>query len=76
MLFNVLDALWCVAVFYGCYFYYVFIMGGILHGLPEWLTNNILFIIWAVALVFYVVFERYVFTLRKFLDRYLCKIIK
>lgn len=74
--FYIIGAIWSILAFYGMYFYYVFVMGGVINGLPEWLTQNILYFIWAVALAFYCIFERYVFTLRKVFDRYLYKIIK
>ncbi len=67
---------WCVLAFYGAYFYYTLIMNGIFEGIPEWITDYILVIVGVFAVVFYFIYDRFVIVLRRFLDRYLSKIIK
>ena len=51
-------------------------MEGVFDGLPEWILNNVYWIIGVVSIIFYLVFDRYVVVMRVFLDRNLGKIIR
>jgi hypothetical protein len=68
--------LWCIAIFYGVYFYYTMVMNGVLEGLPNWVEDYLLLFVGVVAIVFYFIYNRFVVVLRKFLNIYLFKIIK
>ncbi len=68
--------IWCVAVFYGMYFYFIFVMGGIFTGLPSWISDYILYAVGAVSLIFYVVFDRFLSVTRFLADKYLQRIVK
>lgn len=71
--------LWCVAVFYGLYFYYTLIMGLDFADLPEYLDFFSDYIVYAVGIfgaVFYFVYDRFVVVVKMLIDKYLGKIIK
>ena len=71
--------LWCVAAFYGIYFYYTFIMGLDFNDFPEylaWINDYILYAVGVFAVVFYFVYDRFIILIRALIDRYLGKIIK
>ena len=71
--------LWCVAAFYGLYFYYTLIMGLDFADLPEYLNFIIDFIVYAVGIfgaVFYFVYDRFIVVIKTLIDKYLGKIIK
>ncbi len=68
--------IWCVGAFYGMYFYYIGVMGQVLSGLPEWVMNGILYFIGAVAIVFYLIYAKFISMFRIFMNKYLGKIIK
>ncbi len=67
---------WCVAVFYGGYFYYTAVMMVNLADLPAFLSNNILLFVGIIAVVFYVVYERSVIVFKRVVDKYLGRILK
>lgn len=75
-LFSVLCLIWCIAATYGTFFYYTLIMKNVLDGLPEILTDNIYIVLFALGIVIYFIFDRFVFSVRILINRYLGKIIK
>ena len=72
----ILGLVWFELVSYGLYFYYTLFMGATFDGLPTWVVDYILYIVAVVALVFYVVFDKFVTVVRKVSDYYLNKIVK
>ena len=75
----IIGIIWCVAVFYGLYFYYTYIMGLDFSDLPHylgWLNDYILYAVGILGLGFYFVYDRFVLVVRILTDRYLGKIIK
>ena len=76
LLFIVLTLIWCVGAAYGTYFYYTLIMKNILEGLPAFISDNIYFAIGAIGVVIYFLFDRFVFSTRILINRYLSKIVK
>ncbi len=71
--------IWCVAVFYGSYFYYTLVMKGVLEGFPSWLSwikDFILVVVGVLGVVFYFVYERFLYSIKIFMNKYLGKIIK
>lgn len=76
ILFIVLCLIWCIAVTYGTYFYYTLIMKNALEGLPDFIINNIYIVLFVLGFVIYFVFDRFVFSARILINRYLSKIIK
>lgn len=78
-LYYCIGAIWCVAAFYGLYFYYTRIMGLDFNDLPHfllWMKDYAVYAVAVIALAFYFVYDRYVFLMRALIDRYLGKIIK
>ena len=76
---HVIGLLWCVAAFYGIYFYYKFIMGLDFADLPDYLAWMSEYVVYAVGIfgtVFYFVYDRFITLIRIIIDRYLGKIIK
>ena len=71
-----LGLIWCVGVFYGMYFYYVGVMGMVISDLPTWITDGILYFIGLAGVVFYIIFDRFIYLARIVSDRYLGRIIK
>lgn len=72
----IIGLLWFVAVAYGLYFYYINIMQGILDGIPFNLQNYVIYLVGGIAIVFYVVYDRFIVVVRKVADYYLSKILK
>lgn len=72
----ILGLIWFIAVAYGVYFYYTAIMNGIFDGLPEWIEEYILYLIAPIALVFFVIYDKFVIVIRRFIDRYLGRFIR
>ncbi len=72
----IIGIIWCCALFYGAFFYYVGIMNATISDLPKWITDNIYLFIGLFSVVFYFVFDRFIVVYRIFIDRYLKRIIK
>ena len=72
----IIGAVWCVAVSYGAYFYYLAMIGDITSGLPQWFIENALYFIVVIALVFYFVFDRFTVLVQRVVYYYLNKIVK
>lgn len=68
--------IWCVGAGYGLYFYYTMVMDMNFNDLPMWVSNNILYFVGALGVVFYVIYERYVHFAKMTMDKLLMKIIK
>lgn len=75
-LFIALTLIWCVGTAYGTYFYYTLFMKNIFEGLPEFVEKNLYFAIGVVGVVMYFLFDRFVFSTRILINRYLSKIVK
>ena len=76
---HLVGLLWCVATFYGIYFYYTIIMNLDFANLPEylsWINDYIIYAVGVLGLVFYFVYDRFIAIIRALIDRYLGKIIK
>jgi len=68
---------WFIAVAYGVYFFYFYlVLNGVLTDLPLWIINNIYWLIALVAIVFYVVYDRFVVAVNFVANKYLKKIVK
>ncbi|MDY6367007.1 MAG: hypothetical protein SPL13_00600 [Clostridia bacterium] len=76
ILFIVLSLIWCIAATYGTYFYYTLIMKNILEGLPEFIVDNIYIVLFVLGVIVYFLFDRFVFSARILINRYLGKVIK
>lgn len=69
--------IWFVAVAYGVFFFYFYlVLNGVLTDLPLWIINNIYWLIAPVAIIFYVVYERFIVAVNIVANKYLKKIIK
>ena len=75
-IFVVLTLIWCVGAAYGTYFYYTLVMKNVLEGLPEFIAKNIYFAVGVIGVVTYFLFDRFVFSTRILINRYLSKIVK
>ncbi len=72
----ILGLVWCVLTFYGMYFYYTAIMGQIFEGIPVWIADYMLYAVGIVGFVFYFIYDFYVASARRMIDKYVGKIIK
>ncbi len=78
-IYFLIGAIWCVAYFYGAYFYYTAVMGLTFADFPEWLNwlnDYILYFLGAFGIVFYFVYDRFVTVVRILTDKFLGRIIK
>lgn len=74
-----LGLVWTVSFFYGAYFYFFNVMNLSIGLYPVWaefIIDNILIFLGVIAIPFYFFFDRYVYVLKIFLDKYLKKIVK
>ena len=76
LLFVVLSLIWCIAVTFGTFFYYTLVMENVLDGLPQIITDNIYYVLFVLGVIIYFIFDRFVFSVRIIINRYLGKIIK
>ena len=75
----IIGLLWNIAAFYGLYFYYTAVMGLDFADLPDyllWLNDYIVYAVGVLGLIFYFIYDRFIFVIRALIDRYLSKIIK
>ena len=72
----IIGGLWFLAVSYGLYFYYVLIMGGNFYDLPLWISQYIVYFVAIVSILFFAVYDRFVFVMRRLADFYLGRILK
>ncbi len=72
----VVGLVWLIAVSIGLYFYYTMFMGIAANDLPQWVAEYIILFVVALAVVFFVVFDRFLIVVRRVLDYYLRRIIK
>ena len=72
----VIGLIWCLLAVYGIYFFYVNVMAIDFSYLPPIVNKYIILFVGLLGLLFYVVFERYVVTMKRLMDIYLVKIIK
>ena len=76
-LLNVIIGLvWFLVISYICYYYYVFVLGGVFEGLPNWIEKYLIYFLGVIAVVFYFVYDRFVVVMKYNLDKYLSKIVK
>ncbi len=76
-IFGCVSLLWSVAVAFGTYFFYILAIGEqVLAGLPEFIVKNVYLFVAIIGVVFYFLFDRFVFVSRVAINRYLSKIIK
>ncbi len=71
-----IGVIWCTVVFYGSYFYYTALIGDLLMGLPQWVSDYALYLILPVAVLFYFIFDRFIIVVKRVLNYYLSRIIK
>ncbi|HCH74183.1 MAG TPA: hypothetical protein DEV87_03260 [Clostridiales bacterium] len=76
----IIGILWCVAAFYGMYFYYTLVMGLNLNDLPEWMPefikSAVVYSIGVIAVIFYFIFDRFIQVMRVFFNNYIGRITK
>ena len=72
----VIGLIWCILFAYGLYFYYINVMHGVFDGIPLNLQNYVIYAVGIVALLFFIVYNRFVVVIRRFIDYYLYRILK
>ncbi len=72
----VIGLIWFTIVAYGLYFYYTVIIGGMFTGLPEWVSKYALLGVSLISILFFVVYDRFIFVVRFFINKYLSRIIR
>ena len=68
--------IWCLLTFYGVYFYYTAVMGLTVENLPEIISEYLLVFVGVLGLIFFPIYDRFLFVSKMFLDRYLNRVIK
>lgn len=76
MLFGTISLLWCVAVFYGLYYYYTLFLMLPIEDLPKFVSDNILYFVAVFGVVFYFIFDRFIFVSQRIENIYLQRILK
>ncbi len=71
----VIGAVWCVGIVFGMYFYYINIIG-LIENLPEIIEKNIYLVLVVFGLIFYFVYERFLFVSSKLTDNIIKRILK
>ncbi len=67
---------WCVGAVFGIYFFYLNVSGMEFIRLPQFVSDNILIFVAIAGVLVYVIYERYVVFLKRFIDYHLKKFIK
>ena len=67
---------WILMAFYICYFYYTLVLKFSISDLPYGLDDYVLYIVGLLAVVFYFVYDRFIFVAKFTIDKYLRKILK
>lgn len=76
ILFTVLTLIWCIGATYGTFFYYTLIMKNVLDGVPAFISDNIYIALFIIGALIYFIYDRFVFSVRIMINKYLSKIIK
>ncbi len=72
----IIGLVWCIAVAYICYFYYTALLGQVFSDIPLWLVDYVIYAVAVVAVIFYIIYDRFIPVVRSVMDKYLGKIIK
>lgn len=72
----IIGLIWFIAVAYACYFYYTIVLNGVFEGLPSWIEKYIVYAIGVIAIIFFFIYDRFLFVVKFVVDKYLRKIIK
>ena len=72
----VIGLVWILIAFYLCYFYYTLVLEFSVSDLPYGLSDYVLYIVGLLAVVFYFVYDRFLFVAKFTMDKYLKKILK
>ena len=72
----VVGLVWFVLVAIGLYFYYTAFMNMPITDIPEWLAKYVLIIVAIIAIIFFIVYDRFIVVVRRVIDYYLRRIIK
>ena len=75
-IFFVIGLIWCIATIYGVYFYYTGVMGLNFNDLPKFIADYILIFLAPIGAVFFIIYDRFIFVCKMFLDKYLSRVIK
>ena len=76
ILYYALCVIWCVGVFYGLYFFLIFVMQNPFQGLPPFVVDNILIFVGIVGVLVFALYDRCMYIMKKFMDANLGKFIK
>lgn len=72
----IIGAIWFLAVSYGLYFYYTLIMNGVFEGLPLWISQYMIYFVAIISIIFFAVYDRFIYVVRRVIYYYLGKILK
>ena len=76
---HIIGLIWCVAAFYGIFFYYTKIMGLGFDDLPRylvWIKDFLIYAVGVFGVIFYFIYDRFISLTKIIIDRYMGKIIK
>ena len=72
---TILSMIWFIAIAFGLYFFYTGLIGP-LSDFPKWILDNVYYFIPAFAIVFYLIFNRFILVLGRFTNQLLKRVIK
>lgn len=72
----IFGAIWCILIFYLSYFYYISVMNGIVDDLPSWILDGIYYFIGILGLIFYFVFDRFIYFGKIFIIKNLKRVLR
>ncbi len=72
----IVGGIWCVLAVYGIFFFYTLVMKEGFVDLPQWIVDNIYWLVGVLAVVFYFVYDYSILIARRAINKYLRKIIK
>lgn len=67
---------WCVAICYGIYYFWLYIANNPFENLPVWLSNNIILFVGLFGVLIFFLYDRFIFFGKRFLDKNLGRILK
>ncbi len=72
----IVGLVWFMIVSVGLYFYYTLVMNVTIDDIPTWLADYVLIFVAIIAVIFFIVYDRFVVVVRRVIDYYLRRIIK
>ncbi len=72
----IIGLIWLLVTAFAMYFYYTSIMSGVLDGLPEWISDYILYVVGIISIIFFFIYDKFLVVVSFFINKYVSKILK